>query len=599
MPVLPPRLLALAVRCGAALPTRMFRHNSTSALAHAALLTERLVPKCTLCGITLQTTKPALPGYFIKPAAVPAAPRVRATDLAYEQALKDLSDEDKALLFDGAAPEPTPPKPAKNRPQTAGHQCLRCREAHHRLKFDVAQFGHESVEQVMARVPAEAPLVYVVSATDFPLSLDAEVFRHRLPRTIDFVVTKADLFFATHSLACRYGLPFFQDYLHRAHGVRPERVRLVSGKTDWGTEQLLDTLRDLTMFIGAVNSGKLTLLQLLTLAAHERRARLPNARAEKRQQKEADAQLKSGRTYGALRQARRDTARFKSQHGPGVSHMPGFTRELVPVEVSPLVTLYDVPGFGSAAPLYELVAPAGVKQLSKGVPFHKAGTYKARYETAREGQVVTVGGLFFMPVPAGCMYRVRNLVNHPVHVFLGMAKALQTWREPLNQRAVDGLFLVNNTTRLRAFTVPPFDGSFDLVLRGLGFVNITATGRRPDPAAEQPLVVYLPEGIDATWREPIAKYTTRTLSGRDARGNVLRKENWARLSTTEVKRYSGKEPLVKALRQNEEGPLASQESPLASQESPLASQESQLTQPASLADLSGLAPTSEVASTAT
>ncbi|KAM9887126.1 hypothetical protein OXX79_013843, partial [Metschnikowia pulcherrima] len=90
-------------------------------------------------------------------------------------------------------------------------------------------------------------------------------------------------------------------------------------------------------------------------------------------------------------------------------------------------------------------------------------------------------------------------------------------------------------------TVPPFDGSFDLVLRGLGFVNVKATGARPDPNNAEDLVVYLPKGVAAISRVPISKYITRTLSGRDKNGNVLRKEKWVQLSTKEIKRYTGKE----------------------------------------------------------
>ncbi|OBA19731.1 hypothetical protein METBIDRAFT_88234 [Metschnikowia bicuspidata var. bicuspidata NRRL YB-4993] len=515
-----------------------------------------LVPKCTSCGITLQKTEPQAAGYFIEPkASVPDAQKAakanptRLTDKIFDDHFRDLSDEDKSLLLNGAEMDLLSPRNRKpispSQQERSGHQCLRCRNAHHRSAFDAAEYQTESVAQVMQRVPEDGHLVYVVSLVDFPLSLNEDVFRFRSAKSIQYVITKSDLLFPTNNLASRYGTQFFQDYMHRTYGVPQNHVHVVSGKSDWNTDTFLASIRNNSFFIGSVNSGKSTLLQLVMQVVRKQRESLPNARKERDRQKKQDDIISNARSYAAARLRLRMWEKQKTDIGPGSSFMPGFTRDIIPLELSKSTTVFDVPGFSSkhAAHLYDFLSAKSIKQLQKGALFHKHGTYLSKYVTAKEGQVVTVGGLFFLQVPRGCMYQVRNVINHKVHVFSNMEKAMQVWKDAKDPNAVRDVFLVDHLkTDVEKHVVPPFDGSCDIVLRGLGFVNIKATGARPDPATAEDVIIYLPKGISAVSRVPISKYITKTLSGRDKGGNVLRKEKWVQMSTKELKRYTGKEP---------------------------------------------------------
>ncbi|KAM9908259.1 hypothetical protein OXX69_006103 [Metschnikowia pulcherrima] len=535
-------------------PARLL--NSATNIPHVShFLADTLVPKCTSCGITLQKTAPENAGFYIEPkppsAEVKAAKAIKSADKVFSERFSSLSDEDKALLLNGAEPDMIPTiNAAKHKAKSVpasekeGRQCLRCRNAYHRSAFDASEYQVETVGQVMDRIPANGKLIYVVSSVDFPMSLDESVFRHRSAKSMQFVITKTDLFFQTNNLASRYGLQFFQDYMFRKYGVPRNQVFVVSGKADWNTDTFLDHVKDNSFFIGSVNSGKSTLLQSVAQIAKKQREKLPNARRERAKQKQQDGIILNARTYAAARERLKMWAKSKAENGPGASFMPGFTRGVIPLGISKAITVYDVPGFSgeSAAHLYDFLSADSIKQLSKGALFHRTGTYLSKYVTAKEGQVVTVGGLFFLQVPRGCMFQVRNVINHKVHIFSNMEKAMEVWKHAKDPEAVRGLFLVDHAkTDLVKHTVPPFDGSFDLVLKGLGFVNVKATGARPDPKYAEDLVVYLPKGVAAISRVPISKYITRTLSGRDKNGNGLRKEKWVQLSTKEIKRYTGKE----------------------------------------------------------
>lgn len=519
------------------------------------LIADSLLPKCGSCGVLLQSEDPGKKGYFVEEKTGKNLQNfVKTEDAVHLRFLRTMSDEDKMLLLNGASmgvpdaqSELTKKKTHKDIPLV---QCTRCRDALFRSKFVPDQYHVESVAEVMETIPPHANLIYVVSATDFPMSINEDVFKYRGSSTMQFVVTKMDLFFANKAMAAKYGPQFFQDYFWRTYKVPPENVFCVSGTVDWHTDKLFLAVKDNLYFIGTVNSGKSTLILALMHVAEKRRQGLPNAKRDRKMQKIDDVALSQGKPTTRQALAKHNVAaikKFKKLHGPGTSYMPGFTRGNLPFELSRNVTIYDVPGFSSAASaqLYELMDPAAIKNIQKGQKMHKKGTYQSHYETAKGGQVVTVGGLFFLQVPHGAMLQLRNVINHKMHIFKDMEKALYMWNHPHSNPALQDVFAVDPTkTSLVKYIIPSFYGSVDLVIRSVGYVTITPTGKF---SSQQPFAVYLPSGLDAIIRQPITHYITRTLAGRDAQGNVLRKENWKEKSVTEVKRYTGRHPLLSRL----------------------------------------------------
>lgn len=541
-------------------------------------LLQSLVPTCNSCGITLQKTDPDRPGFYREPGS--GQKLVRKENLVAANTYSGLDDDDLKLLLNSNGEEkdlslfrhrndPTP-KPV---PQSV--QCIRCREAQFRSEYSQDEFPIESLDAIMASLPPDANLVYVVSAADFPMSLDLRVFLYRRASDILFVVTKCDLLFPTLNLANRYGLPFFQDYFYRKHGVLGENVVLASGKIDWNIPALLKAgkIRDNSYLIGSVNSGKSTLLKsMLTvsnnLAAKKERL---SSRERTKLEKEQDRLINSqGSTPSDIRALRRKNEQEKNRTGPGASYMPGYTRGTIAYDVDG-VTMHDVPGFGENvesnefASLFSYLQPSQMKQLSKGVPTHKYGTYKSPFQTIKGGQCYTVGGMFYLVPPSGTMVQARNCINHKAHIFSNIDKA-KALLEAVANEGEDGahaglrnVFIMPGSTlpKLVPRYIPAFYGAIDLVVAGAGHVNLTPTGA-PGPA-DEPWVVWVPQGVRIWVRQPITRYTTRTLAGRDARGNPLRKELWKQKSVTHVERYTGKAPFYSRLSATPDNTMATKD----------------------------------------
>lgn len=511
-------------------------------------LPDKQIPKCKSCGIQLQSEHRDTPGYYIKEKIKGKLLPKKNLDDVYATALRKLSNEDKILLANGAQlfNEGKLEKQKKSDDATDNDQselthnkleCLRCRHVRFHQKFENSQFPIESPALIMDRVPPWANLVYVISAQDFPMSLESKVFEFWPALQIQFVITKADLFFPNNKTAQDKGLRFFQDYLERTYKVPPNQVFIASGHVNWGISNILLKLKDDSFFIGSVNSGKSTLLQSLIYVQHL----LKSGPSLKR----SDGLV----GFTALQRERiKQLELFKEENGPGVSFMPGFTRNVIPFELAPGKTVFDVPGFDGtdSGKLVMNFLPGSMKKLQKGAKFHKQGTYLSHYETVKESQCLTIGGLFFLTVPKNSMYRVRNMISHNLHVFKNHEKAITCWKDMQNRPELKDVFLMNNTdTELLKYEIPPFVGSIDLVFKSLGYITITATGAMPENP--EPAIIYLPRYVTACVREPISKYITKTLSGRDKKGNILPKEDWYRHSTKETKRYVGREPLTKNL----------------------------------------------------
>lgn len=508
-----------------------------------------LLPKCSSCGVLLQQENRNQAGFFIKPKE-DVRTHVKSADAAYDKIVSGMSNEDKLLLLNGASSDvPTAASEyRKHKEKRDDVRCLRCVNAQHKSSFDPAGFPIESVAKVMENIPPHAKIVYVINAVDFPMSINEEVFKYRPATSILFVVTKTDLFFQHYKAAS--GSHFFADYLYRKFGVAPENVVCASGKFDWGLSQLYSMVRDDTFFIGGVNSGKSSLILSLVVEARERKAKLPNLKRKRAAEKLQDGPRLNRQQAVRLRRA--EDEKFRERNGPGVSFMPGFTQACIPVELSSRVTIWDAPGFSSGSDnlVSSLVDPGHFRQLYKGVKLPKHGTYESHYDTAKEERIVTVGGLFKLHVPPESMFRLRNLIGHPLSIFRSQESLTNSLSVQEDHPGPKG-FIVDPNTRYVKYLVPWFYGSVDLVIRHFGFVSITPTGARSGNS--QPVVVYLPEGIDAIVRQPIVKYITRTLAGRDKKGNTLRKEHWVGKSVTEVKRYTGKEPFYTKLVRVPEG----------------------------------------------
>lgn len=537
-------------------------HRRYSLSLNSALLSN-LVLTCKSCGINLQTKDSTQPGYYT--IAVQAS-KIKDTDKVFNKHVANLSLEDKQLLinnFDLALDVEYLDGKYKRELSEAKEQrvhfakdhnqaeCVRCRNSQYRSNYGALdqEFPVESLDTVVGAIPPDAKLVCVLNAQDFPMSLNTKIFHYRRPGDIKFVVNKCDLLFKNNPTTLKYGQTFVLDYLYSKHGVPRENVMVVSGTINWNIAQLLQFIDNDSYVVGTVNSGKSTIIKSLLYAA-SKPTRL-SSRDRTRMEKEQDSRINSSSQplsrYQQKKISKAQEALFKKKVGPGVSYMPGYTRGFIPVELGERV-IYDVPGFATGSHgIYSQMDRKTIKDLTKGVQVYEKGFYFSKYQTLKPGQCLSMGGLFYLEAPnSTTMFQIRNCINFDYHIFSSFRKAEEVSTNLLPAMAANFVIHHDNDTfrNLQRYVVPPFYGPIDLVIQNVGHLSIQPTGSK---TSNDPLVIYLPKGVDAVIRQPITNYIAKTFTGRDSKGNPLRKENIISKSTFALNRYSAKTPFVSKL----------------------------------------------------
>lgn len=508
-----------------------------------------LLPTCRSCGITLQDRNPGGPGFFRFPEAKPKLEKPE--NLVFNEFMDKLSPEDRLLLINESAHETSEPEKldiGKNI-KADGIECIRCRDAKNRSKFDWDEFPVKTVDSILSEIPPHANIVYVINALDFPASVNSLVFKYRNPKDITFVVTKSDLLFPTVQLSQRYGAVFFRDYLVKAIGAEESNVFIASGKRDWNVKQLISNLQDESYFIGNVNSGKSTLIKSLIFVSKKDKLDYLSLKEKRQLEKFQDRAINSKlskRQY--KKEIERLEGKIREAQGPGSSYMPGFTRGYIHYELNNK-SIVDVPGFGSYEQdhgVYQYLSSRDVRLLSKGENVYKTCLYDAPYITLKPSQVYTVGGLFYLEASVDLMLQIKKCINFDHHVFRSIERAKSSLMNIEDNPAVASKFLLDKLSldQLSRYVIPPFYGSIDLVIKNIGHINITATGRKVN---NKLLAVYLPKGVECFIRRPLIHYIAKSLAGRDKKGNPLRAESWKAKSIKELKRFNPARPFSSAL----------------------------------------------------
>lgn len=421
--------------------------------------------------------------------------------------------------------------------------CIRCRDANYQSSYqgfkNREDYPVESIDAILSQIPPNGNLVFIINAQDFPMSFNKEIFKYRNSNQIKFIITKNDLLFPTKQLLDRYGLIFYRDYLYRSYKIPLENIHVMSGLNDWNIKQLTNFLPNESYLIGHVNSGKSTIIQSLLFAKEMEKKQLKNSKLERKLQKLQDISINSYKSYRLMKKS---TKLIKSDIGPASSYMPGFTRGCIPYQLSNRLTIYDVSGFVNNPTfghgIYDLIDPKLIKNINKGVKVYNLGIYKSHYDTIRNDQVYTIGGLFLLKAPTDhTMIQIRNCINFNSTIFKDLAKTWDILSNLESNPSLTNKFLFepSKIPHYNKFIIPPFHGSIDLVFKNLGHINLKATGAK----TLDPLIIYLPSNMEAIVRQPITNFIMKTLSGRDVNGNPLRKENWVKKSIIELKRYTG------------------------------------------------------------
>lgn len=525
---------------------RRFLTSSSRRFQRSSIFLPSLFKSCRSCGIKLQSIESNEPGFFIDPK--PKIKLLKNEDQVFNKYLSKLSDEDKKLLLNDLG-ESTVSKAKildEEEVDVTNLECIRCRDAKFKSKYKMNEFPVKSFDSIISSIPPNGKIIYIVNAQDFPFSINPSIFNYRKPSEVKFIVNKVDLLFRNVSLSNKYGLRFMQDYLFRKYKASPENVIVSSGLSNWNMNQILNFIEDDSYLIGNVNSGKSTIINSLLYYYEKNKPKYISSRERTKLEKQED-RLINHLSKSRAKVLKREEEKFKRTKGSGVSFMPGFTRENIQYEIG-LKTVYDVPGFTthSGHGIYNMVDPKIMKSINKGSKVFKNGSFDSKYQTVKGGQCLSVGGLLYLQVPQDSMFQVRNCINFEFKVFSSFEKATNILNNLEQNESLARYFIVEKTTLqdLQKYVIPPFYGSIDLVIRNLGHINLTPTGKMN---TNEPVVLYLPAGVEALVRQPITKYISKTLAGRDSAGNPLKKENWVSKSVTHLKRYNGENPFYSKL----------------------------------------------------
>lgn len=396
--------------------------------------------------------------------------------------MSKLDPEDLQLLLQGGDTEPQIVKPPKKQePQQSALQeeCLRCR----RIKYNNSIPAEEGIpnSNILDKLPFGAKIIHVVNALDFPIGVNKLINKDSI-----VVISKMDLIH--HDEKQCHKFPFFKQYLERL-GVPPEQVFLVSNTKSWGLPALslyLASNPETYHILGDINSGKSSLISKLM--------------------------------YVSKRDFRTGFSKWSLKNGPGILSLPGFTRDQLSFKLGQS-TLVDLPGLNHL----QLPDYTKFKNVFKNTKVYKYGTYDAQYHSF-QNRMLTVGGLFYIVPPPDTVVQYKNLINFEAFTVKDEERLGQFSQDFPTNRSLHTKFLIPPTTKLKTFVVPPFTGKIDVVIKNLGYIELTPTGAKNTSRLFE---IMVPEDIDIEIRirKPLINYISKTLSGRDKRGNPLSKPN--------------------------------------------------------------------------
>ncbi|WOK99865.1 hypothetical protein Cni_G08577 [Canna indica] len=263
-----------------------------------------LLPLCLGCGVHMQSSNPALPGFFSVPS--PKSPDYCASiDRA-----RPLADDDTRLslsLKSGNLRDEDPEPPAGPEQPPKPVVCARCHSLRHygRVKNPSAEnllpdfdFDRMVAPKMVSPAGPRSIVLMVVDAIDFDGSLPRKVARlvsssidknstawkegkpGNVPRVV-LVVTKIDL------LPSSVSPEVFEDWVRkraRVGGVNKlTAVHMVSAVRSWGVRDLVDHVRELAgvrgnvWAVGAQNAGKSTLINAMARCLGQKVSHLTEA----------------------------------------------------------------------------------------------------------------------------------------------------------------------------------------------------------------------------------------------------------------------------------------------------------------------------------
>ncbi|GMM36240.1 Gep3 protein [Saccharomycopsis crataegensis] len=491
---------------------------------------------CVSCGVKLQCNDENSPGYINETAVVHerkhTLPFKRQSDLVFDEIYSRLSEEDKRLLLNDESEE-TPnenaeqpienleevketekapedklvnPKETRNvkynteekqkygetndniktLTQTAQKtnsetpanlKCLRCYNTIHYNEYFELDPHNEAMTMSSVLSPVRVPdlenshIFHIISANDFPLTLNVDLVAENISRS-HFVINKCDLLVSSDN---RNATQYFTNVINellRSKGLQINvegRVHLVSASKGWGMGGLHNSLPKgrKVYFIGEANVGKSSLIKGLLYY---------------------DYYLAKNRS------SRRSFEEYVSKQGkklekkidiPGTFVLPGTTQDILTYKINGC-TVNDLPGFLCQTATgeinygaFNILKPSWIKHLFKERATRQVAGNKVKrqqYLSIMDKDCYSLGGIFYLVGPRGSITQVAASTHEQGFRFGSLERAIETInRQPEAMEQFIGVKQGFPLDKLQRYVIPPFYGSVDLVIKGVGYVTITPT----------------------------------------------------------------------------------------------------------------------------
>lgn len=555
------------------------------------------------CGIELQAEDPQLPGFIKKSILEGEEPRAvkirRKGDEIFDLVFEDLSEEERKLLFNKDNEDPsietnpedsikleTPENTenlengedlemgekvkedshlsyavAKTSKTRLGLKCHRCHQSlHQNVGFGLDPASKMTFDNVL-RMAGHGSLhiYYVVSGNDFPLTINPEFFRNVDPERVHVVVNKGDLVADHQSILDAH---YFYDFLNselQQLGIRQriknvERVHVVSAEKGWGLRSLYESVssKRSIYFFGEANVGKLSLVSALLEYEFYLDKRNHMSYNHFLKKKGLDKDLKKVLKPGAyiLPGTTQGTLSFKLKGGCLIRDLPGYLvlkKETDEINYGVFEMLKEL----WIKHLYKVESQRQQKNVRRSAL--NANRKYTEYVSITDTDCYSFGGLFHIVGPENSITQIRTNRKEKGRRFVSLEKAIQVLIDQPD--AIEKEIGVTkefarkaNEKGLVRYVIPPFFGSIDLVVKGIGYVTITPTkklvntdhtdlGAFLQECVEKNLYqVYAPEGLEVCIREGIDSFLIRKTKYRRSSGDIVLRKKEVPEDTTVVLR---------------------------------------------------------------
>lgn len=408
-------------------------------------------------------------------------------------------------------------------------ECSTCQQVKYHGDVVIAE---TQIEEILKTIPSNGTIVNVISLLDFPLSCTKDIIRKRDPKSIWYVVTKADLFFRRDSQLNKTGLQYAQDFLCEYLNADPKKVFLVSTTKSWNNDQLLERLPKGNLYlIGFANVGKSSLIKSLIASVNN-----------------IDM---TSKVFQKIENKNKNYLEKVGLNSPGVYHLPGFTKELQKFKINDRITIFDTPGILPDTGVYKYITQELLRRKPR-YPSFIPEDLKRYVKTHIKGPKIysgeslySYGGFFYLQPPKNAIFKRCMAFKFKETTFEVRYKNMNRAKEinKTRPKQIGNRYGVNEDafSSLKRYVIPPFYGTIDIVVQGIGFLSIKPTSS-PD-AVDGLFQIWVPEGVHVIVRESIFNFLYKTHDIVDETGNKLRKENIARRGATRQRRISDEDKL--------------------------------------------------------